>query len=221
VLCWLFLPEQRNSVSVIDVPSLPSCSGCRVLAVMNYSYEINDIAFAHSGSRGLLALTTGKGSVEIVDVDAAISSRATPAASSSSAPVQLSNPSPLCSLENHSAAVYCLSLSSDGRLLGSGGADAVVCVRETASLTPLCLLSRLDSPIRCLSFSHPSLSLIAVGGEDGQLELSALDAATGSRVWLTQLSSELNSLAFHPSLPLLAYATDSKDKCSVTLFGVG
>ena len=213
---------QRNSVSVVDLPSLPSCSGCRVLAVLNYSYEINDIAFAHSGSRGLLALTTGKGSLEIVDVDALISSRAaaaSPSPPSSSAAVQLSNPSPLCSLDNHSAAVYCLGLSSDGRLLGSGGADAVVCVRETASLTPLCLLSRLDSPIRCLSFSHPSLSLIAVGGEDGQLEVSALDAGTGSRVWLGQLSSELNSLAFHPSLPLLAYATDSKDKCSVTLFG--
>ena len=99
----------------------------------------------------------------------------------------------------------------------------MVCVRETQHLTPIAILSRCDSAVRALSFSHADTPLIAVGAEDGLVEISVIGSspASNARVWSVQHNNaETNSVAFHPTQPLLAYATDSKDKCVVHLFGV-
>ena len=181
----------------------------------------------------ILVLSTGKGAVELLDVLrvkelAALDAAAAPQPPST-APQRPSPPSvlilapppPLCSLDNHSATVYCLDVSADGRLLASGGADAAVCVRESRQLTPLHVLARSDCAVRSVSFSHAALGLLALGAEDGLVEISRLTAEGSSeRVWSTQLSAETNCVAFHPFHPLLAYSTDSTAKCVVTLFGV-
>ena len=231
--------SKANVVHLIDVGRQRS----RVIAALSFQTEINELAFAmhthtalavHSASppSHLLVLSTGKGAVELLDVgrvkeqatlDAAAAPPAPPAAGRASAPSfpTVAPPPPLCSLDNHSATVYCLDVSADGRLLASGGADAAVCVRDSRHFTPVHILARADAAVRSVSFSHAQLGLLALGAEDGLVEISRLTADGGSeRVWSTQLSAETSSVAFHPTHPLLAYATDSTAKCTVTLFGL-
>ena len=237
---FLAAGSKANAVALIERRPERGAAQLQLLCTVQFATEVNELALptaAAAASVLLLLLSTGKGTLELLDVQrlkeqAAAAQRSSASASTASSasaspsPPRLSPPPSLCVLDNHTAPVYCVDVSSDGRLLASGAADACVVVRETTELAPVAVLSRSDAAVRSLSFSHPSLGLLALGAEDGLVEISALAiggaAALGgsARVWSTQAAAETNSVAFHPTLPLLAYATDSKERCTVHLFGV-
>ena len=248
---YIAVGSKTNIISLIGVQKERS----RVLCFVQWTTEVNELHFAQrpDSHLNLLALSTGKGTVELVDVPrlrdqaltattaaAAAASTATTTSSSSASSSSssrssiplLAPPPSVCVLDNHTAPVYCLEISHDGRLIASGGADATVCVRETTQLTPVAVLARTDGAVRALSFgSYPveagagrrELTLLAVGSEEGLVEVSVVGlqhAAGNARVWSSVSEAETNSVTLHPTLPLLAYATDSKERCLVHLFGV-
>jgi THO complex subunit 3 len=81
--------------------------------------------------------------------------------------------------------------------------------------------SRLQWPVRTLSFSHDG-AFCASGSEDQHIEI--FDVATGETAHALPTSAPMNSVAWHPSRLLLAYAGDDKDRTgrdegSLRIFG--
>ena len=177
---------------------------------------MNELDFAiqqqHNKPLYLLA-STGRAQVEVIDVTACITASQAPGAKQ-----RISSPPPVIALDNHAAPVYALATSIDGQLIASGSTDAVVVVRTTQHLAPLCTLLRFDTPIRSVSFGQGG-RLIAVGTEGGELEISIVDCMNSVRVWNSTLQHEVVSVAFNPVHPLLAYSTDSGERHCVHLFG--
>lgn len=127
-------------------------------------------------------------------------------------------PLPVCSLENHVGNVYCLCLSVDAAFLATGGADGCVIIRDTVDLCISSILSRLESAIRSLSFSSDS-KLLCCAAEQGKIEIWLIANNECVLSHTSNNAAEINAVAFHPIHPILAYATESKDHCVITLLG--
>ena len=211
----LAVGNKDNAITLIDARMFTP------LVTIAYPYEMNELDFAtqHIGRPLYLLASTGRAQVEIIDATACITkAKAATATTTTNKPVRISSPPPTLALDNHAAPVYALATSADGRLIASGSTDAIVVIRDTQHLAPLCTLLRLDSPIRSVSFGGGG-RLVAVGTEGGELEISVVDGGNGVRVWSVGLANEVVSVAFNPVQPLLAYSTDSTDRHCVHLFG--
>ena len=208
----LAVGNKDNAITLIDGRTFAP------LVTAAYHYEMNELDFfaphtQHANKPLYLLASTGRAQVEVIDATACIHK-----AKAAGGKLRLSSPAPVVALDNHAAPVYALATSADGQLIASGSTDAVVVVRDTHQLAPLCTLLRLDTPIRSVSFGQAG-RLIAVGTEGGELEVSIVDCMNSVRVWSATLQSEVVSVAFNPVHPLLAYSTDSTERYCVHLFG--
>lgn len=70
-------------------------------------------------------------------------------------------------------------------------------------------LTRLEWPVRTLSFSHDG-KLLASASEDAFIDIADVD--TGEQVHAISSSVAMNSIAWHPTQHLLAYAGDDKER---------
>jgi THO complex subunit 3 len=70
-------------------------------------------------------------------------------------------------------------------------------------------LTRLEWPVRTISFSHDG-RLIASASEDAFIDVA--DVETGEQVHAIASRVAMNSIAWHPSQLLLAYAGDDKER---------
>jgi THO complex subunit 3 len=83
---------------------------------------------------------------------------------------------------------------------------------------------RLQWPVRTLSFSHDS-QYIASGSEDLMIDIA--DVNTSAAVHQIECRAAMNTVAWHPSRHLLAFAGDDKNKSdgrdegSLRVFGFG
>jgi len=68
--------------------------------------------------------------------------------------------------------------------------------------------SRLDWPVRAISFSHDA-KLIASGSEDLLIDIAVVD--TGEKVRHIPVEASTFTVAWHPTQYLLAYACDDKE----------
>ena len=208
----LAVGNKDNAITFIDGRSFTP------LATAAYHYEMNELDF-HSGPSQhhnkplYLLASTGRAQVEIIDATACIQK-----VKAAGGKQKLSSPAPIVALDNHAAPVYALATSADGQLIASGSTDAVVVIRDSHQLAPLCTMLRFDTPIRSVSFGQ-SGRLIAVGTEGGELEISIIDCMNSVRVWNATLPNEVVSVAFNPVHPLLAYSTDNTERYCVHLFG--
>ena len=83
---------------------------------------------------------------------------------------------------------------------------------------------RLEWPVRTLSFSHDGC-MLASGSEDLVIDVSHV--ATGERIVQIPVETPTFTVAWHPRVPLLAYACDDKegtnldrDAGTVKLYGI-
>uniref|UniRef100_F6ZML6 Uncharacterized protein n=2 Tax=Ciona intestinalis TaxID=7719 RepID=F6ZML6_CIOIN len=126
------------------------------------------------------------------------------------------------SLNGHTANCICIEFDSTGKYFATGSADALVNLWDTNELICVRTFSRLDWPVRTLSFSSNG-QLLASASEDLFIDISCV--ATGEKVCEVPCDSPTFTLAWHPKHKLLAYACDDKDKYnrdagSVKLFGL-
>merc|ERR1740139_1156555 len=116
---------------------------------------------------------------------------------------------PARTLHAHTANCYCIEFSPSGEYFAVGGADALVSLWSLQELVCMRTFGRLEWPVRTVSFSHDS-AFIASGSEDPQVDIA--DVENSRQVHSIPCSAPMNSVSWHPTRHLLAYAGDDKNK---------
>jgi len=113
-----------------------------------------------------------------------------------------------------------IAFSPNERYMAIGGSDAVTSVWEVRDLICMQTLTRLDYPVRTVSWSFCG-NLLASGSEDRVIDISW--AMTGEKVAEIPINAECFDVAWHPRLYLLAYATGTpateRDPVTLRIFG--
>ncbi|KAF0292976.1 THO complex subunit 3 [Amphibalanus amphitrite] len=109
----------------------------------------------------------------------------------------------------HPANCICIEFDPTGRHFAVGSADALLSVWDAQQLMCRHTVSRLDWPVRTLSFSHDG-ELLAAASEDLLIDISAV--SSGERVTTVPVQAATYTVAWHPSRYVLAFACDDKDE---------
>ncbi|KAJ9585200.1 hypothetical protein L9F63_003003 [Diploptera punctata] len=111
-------------------------------------------------------------------------------------------------LKAHPGTCICIEFDPTGRYFATGSADALVSLWDVDELACLRTFSRLDWPVRTISFSHDG-RLLASASEDLVIDVGEVE--TGEKVVDIPVEAATFTVAWHPSQYLLAYACDDKD----------
>ena len=112
----------------------------------------------------------------------------------------------------HTDACYCVDLSVDCHgppLLAVGAKDALVSIWDVEEMICLRCVPRHDTPVRCVAFSRYG-QFVASSAYDAGIDIA--DTKTAEKVATVEAAHAMNSLAWHPQKPVLAYAIDAKSK---------
>lgn len=156
----------------------------KIRAEEKFNFEINEIMWNKSSDQ--VYLTSGQGCVHILSYP---------------------NLEIQHVLKAHPATCICIDFDNSGKYCAIGSADALTSIWDVEELACLRVNSRLDWPVRSVSFSHDS-KLIASASEDHFIDIADLE--TGEQVAEIKLESATFSISFHPKQYLLAYACDDK-----------
>ncbi|TKY85891.1 hypothetical protein EX895_005432 [Sporisorium graminicola] len=159
--------------------------------------EINELSFSPDGS--LLLLSSGSGSVHIHHT--------------------LSDYKRIHSHPTHTANVFCLEYDPLARFIATASSDAMISLWHATEWYSLKMFTSLSFPARAIGFSFDG-ELLAAGGEDPFISINAtnptlgLDSNETDQVHKVPLgaSTMINTLAWHPSKYVLAYAGDEAPK---------
>lgn len=111
-------------------------------------------------------------------------------------------------LKAHPATCICIEFDPTGKYFATGSADALVSLWDANELACLRVLSRLDWPVRTISFSYDG-KLLASASEDLLIDIAHTE--TGEKVADVAVDAATFTVAWHPKQYLLAYACDDKD----------
>lgn len=156
----------------------------KIRAEEKFNFEINEIMWNKTSDQ--MYLTSGQGCVHILSYP---------------------NLEIQHVLKAHPATCICIDFDNSGKYCAIGSADALTSIWDLEELACLRVISRLDWPVRTVSFSHDS-KLLASASEDHFVDIADLE--TGEKVSEIKLESATFSISFHPKQYLLAYACDDK-----------
>ncbi|PWN54059.1 WD40 repeat-like protein [Violaceomyces palustris] len=170
--------------------------------------EINEICWSPDGS--LFLLTTGAGTVHIHDAmqEAGGVYREVMKSENDAAPPANSKWERLHTIVAHTANVFCIEFDPLSRFVATASSDSMVGLWDTQEWMSVRMSGALNFPARSLSFSHDG-EFLAAGGEDNWIDISS--TATGNTVHKLSIPGMINTLSWHPSKTMLAYAGDEKD----------
>jgi len=184
-----------------DLISFIDCKSFKIKAEKQFKFEVNEICWDNSGNN--FFLTTGLGTVQVLDYPGL---------------------KKIDELEAHTANCIAIQFSNCGKFFAVGGADAIVSIWDAEEFCPIRTMSRLEWPVRTLSFSYNS-GLLAAASEDHIIDIC--NVHTGNSVAQVPTDNPTFSVAWHPTKLLLAYTCDDKDKYhkdrdagTVKLFGL-
>ncbi|KZS14090.1 THO complex subunit 3 [Daphnia magna] len=191
-----------NSIAVGNKEDLVTFIDARTFKIRmenQFKFEVNEIEWNKASN--LFFLTSGQGCIHILDYPELTTVHVTQA---------------------HPANCICIEFDPTGRYFATGSADALVSLWDADEIACLRTFSRLDWPVRTLSFSHDG-SMLASGSEDLLIDVSHV--GTGERVIAIPVDTPTFTVAWHPRSHLLAYACDDKDDGNrdagtVKLFGL-
>ncbi|KAI8801495.1 WD40-repeat-containing domain protein [Cladochytrium replicatum] len=153
-----------------------------VIKTLANDVEINEISWNYSSD--LFFMSTGQGTIRILEYPSLRHAY---------------------TVNAHTANCYCLEFDPRGRYFATGSADAIVSLWDLEDYICLRTFGRLDWPVRTISFSYDG-EYLASGSEDHLIDISHVE--TGEHVHTIQCSAAMNTVAWHPSKLLLAYAGD-------------
>ncbi|KAH8276837.1 hypothetical protein KR026_001488 [Drosophila bipectinata] len=157
----------------------------KIRAEEQFAFEVNEISW--NMTNDLFFLTNGLGCMHV-----------------------LSYPSMehQVTLKAHPANCICIEFGPTGKYFATGSADAQVSLWDAHELACLRIISRLEWPVRTISFSHDE-RLMASASED--LLIDVCYTETGERVTGVHVDASTFTVAWHPKQYLLAYACDEKE----------
>ena len=183
--------DKEDNISIIDTRK------CKIIQSWKFTHEVNELAWDRKGR--FLFLSTGPdGFVKVFNYSELLQ-----------APGKV-QPTQKLSIRGHTASCYCIDFDRSGKYLAVGGADALVSLWSLPEMVCVRTFSRLEFMIRTVSFSHDSAFIASASSQDNFIDIT--EVGTGKQVHSIPCSEAMNSLSWHPSRYLLAYAGDHKDK---------
>ncbi|XP_059612051.1 THO complex subunit 3 [Phlebotomus argentipes] len=159
----------------------------KIRAEEQFGFEVNEIAWNNRSD--LFFLTNGQGCVHILNYP---------------------NLDVKDILKAHPGTCICIEFDPTGKYFATGSADALVSLWDAEELSCIRVFSRLDWPVRTISFSHDG-RLLASASEDLLIDIG--DTETGEKVADISVDAATFTVAWHPKQYLLAFACDDKDSC--------
>ncbi|XP_047135623.1 THO complex subunit 3 isoform X1 [Hydra vulgaris] len=198
-ICWspngktIAVGNKEDLITFIDTKTF------KIIAEEQFKFEVNEISW--NNTNDLFFLTNGHGHINI-----------------------LSYPDlkQVQTLNAHPANCICIKFDPKGRYFATGSADALVSLWDLDELCCVHCFSRLDWPVRTLSFSYDG-KMLASASEDLFIDIAMVE--TGEQICEVTCSTPTFTVAWHPSEYLLAFACDDKDKHerdagTIKLFGL-
>ncbi|XP_028407705.1 THO complex subunit 3-like [Dendronephthya gigantea] len=185
-ICWspdgntIAVGNKEDLITFVDAKTYkPKCDE-------QFRFEVNEISW--NNDNNLFFLTNGQGFINI-----------------------LSYPElkPLQTLHAHPANCICIKFDPTGKYFATGSADALMSLWDLDELVCVRTFSRLDWPVRTLSFSYDG-QMIASGSEDLLIDIAMVE--TGEKICDVPCTAPTFTLAWHPRKHILAFACDDKDK---------
>ncbi|GAB6031574.1 THO complex subunit 3 [Chamberlinius hualienensis] len=200
-ICWspngqtIAVGNKEDLVTFIDVKTH------KPKADEQFKFEVNEISW--NNTNDLFFLTNGQGCIQILSYPE----------------LQLQHV-----LQAHPANCICIEFDPVGKYFATGSADALVSLWDVNELACVRTFSRLDWPVRTISFSHDG-KMLASASEDLVIDIAEVE--TGEKITDVPVEYPTFTVAWHPKRYLLAYACDDKDKYerereagTVKLFGL-
>jgi len=169
-----------------DLVSFVDLKTHKIQSDKQFDFEVNEIAWNTTDSN--FYVTSGNGAIHVLSYPALL---------------------PLLEVPAHTAHCICLKFSPDKVHFATGGADALINIWDVAELACLRSYSRLEWPIRTLSFNHDG-TMLAAGSED--LVIDIAHTYTGEKITTISCNAFPFCVAWHPKQNLLAFVTDDKTK---------
>ncbi|SPC62597.1 related to THO complex subunit 3 [Ustilago sp. UG-2017b] len=217
---YIAVGDKSDTVSIIDcrkrkaIHTVCSRSTCAPAGdetfdgatVMGSYDEINELSYSSDGS--LLFLSSGSGSIHMHHT------------CSSRNPYRRIHSHPA-----HTSNVFCIQHDPLSRFVATASSDAMISLWDSREWFSHKMVTSLAFPARAIGFSFDG-ELLASGGEDAFISINATDPSLGVRsgsgdqvckIPLGQ-GTMINTLSWHPSKYLLAFAGDqanSKDPALV------
>uniref|UniRef100_A0A4W3JXN7 THO complex 3 n=1 Tax=Callorhinchus milii TaxID=7868 RepID=A0A4W3JXN7_CALMI len=184
-ICWSPDGQTIAVGNKDDVVTFIDAKSHRSRAEEQFKFEVNEISW--NNDNDMFFLTNGNGCINI-----------------------LSYPElkPIQSINAHPSNCICIKFDPTGKYFATGSADALVSLWSVDELVCVRCFSRLDWPVRTLSFSHDG-KMLASASEDHFIDIAEVE--TGEKLWEVQCDSPTFTVAWHPKRPLLAFACDDKD----------
>lgn len=185
-ICW---SSNGHTIAVGNKEDLLTFVDVRTLKVKHeeqFKFEVNEIAWNKENDQ--FFLTNGNGCVVILSwPDMKV----------------------LHTITAHPANCICIEFDPSGKYFAAGSADALTSLWDVSELACIQMFSRLEWPVRTLSFSYDS-QLLASASEDLFIDIAYMH--TGEKVAQVTTQAPTFTVAWHPTKHLLAYACDDKDK---------
>jgi len=185
-ICWspdgktIAVGNKEDLVTFIDSKTF------KVKAEKQFRFEVNELSW--NSENDLFFITNGQGFIEVL----------------SWPELEIQH-----IVQAHPGNCICIEFSKCGKYFATGSADALVSVWDAHELACIKTFSRLEWPVRTISFSHDT-ALLASASEDMKIDIGHVE--TTERVAQISVDSPTFTIAWHPSRYLLAYACDDKDK---------
>ncbi|KAG0332796.1 hypothetical protein BG004_001095 [Podila humilis] len=168
-----------------DMISIIDTRTFQIEKTAQFNVEVNEIGWNLRGD--LFFLTTGPGQVKVLEYPSM---------------------KELHSFKGHTANCYALDFDPRGRYFATGSADALVALWDMEEYFTIRTFGVLDWPVRTISFSFDGQFLVSAS-EDLQIDISMTE--TGESVHKIDCLAAMNTVAWHPSKYLLAYAGDEQE----------
>ena len=172
----------RKDDTLIPVSTLPTPTA---LDPSPQPLQTNQCAFSHASSPTTLLVTTGDGSVKLLDYPSLAL---------------------IHTLHAHTSACFCLSLSPTGRYLAIGGSDALISLWDTMEWVCRRTLSGMVGAVKGVGFSWDGSYVVGGSDEGNGLEIAHVE--TGEYVHTVPTTTPAPCVAWHPSRYWLAYSGD-------------
>ncbi|KAL7276357.1 hypothetical protein RUND412_000660 [Rhizina undulata] len=147
--------------------------------------QTNELLWAHNGA--YILLTTGLGEVVL---------REWPSLEH------------VYTTQAHSSSAHCLELDPRGAHLAVGGSDAVVSIWDPTDWVCERTLTKMEYPVRTLSFSFDGAYIAAGSDEIGSTNIDIAHVDTGDYVHTILTNHSVPNVAWHPNKYWLAYSGD-------------
>ncbi|XP_014214100.1 THO complex subunit 3 [Copidosoma floridanum] len=177
-----------NTIAVGNKEDLVTFIDARTMKIKieeQFNFEVNEISWNKDSDT--FYLTNGQGCVHILNYPS----------------LEL-----LHVIKAHPGTCICIEFDPTGKYFATGSADALVSLWDADELCCLRTFSRLDWPVRTISFSHDG-KLLAAASEDLIIDIGEVE--TGEKVTDIPVEAATFTVAWHPKQYFLAYACDDKD----------